>query len=131
MSDTAMLDKRVTTDNQPERTRAGRTYVPVVDILEKPDELMLLAEVPGARAEDIDINYERGQLTISATVKPRHPDDAVYLVREYGIGDFARSFQIGEGIDSEKIAAEVRDGVLTLHLPKAAAARSRKIAVKQ
>jgi HSP20 family protein len=53
-----------------------------------------------------------------------------YLLREYGVGDFRRTFQIGEGIDAAKIAAELREGVLTVHLPKAPELMPRKIAVK-
>lgn len=130
MSDTTTLEKRVAAANQPERIRNGRTYIPPVDIIEKHDELLLLADVPGAKAEGIDIHYERGELTLTARVDPRQPEPAEWLCREYGVGDFVRTFRIGEGIDPAKIAAEVTGGVLTLHLPKAEAAKTRKIAVK-
>jgi HSP20 family protein len=124
------MEKRLQGTEQPERTRSGRTYVPAVDIIEMRDELLLLADVPGVRAEDIEINYERGELRLLARVQPRHGEQTNYLFREYGTGDFVRSFQVGEGIDAVRIAAEVRDGVLHLHLPKAEAAKTRKIAVK-
>jgi HSP20 family protein len=114
----------------PERTHAGQTYVPAVDIFELPDKLMLQADVPGATVNDIEIHYERGLLTIHAHVQPRNEQPGNCLLREYGVGDFHRSFQIGEGIDSNGIEAEMSNGVLTLHLPKAEAARTRKIAVK-
>lgn len=130
MSDTTTLDKRVATMDQPERTRSGRTYTPAVDIIEKPDELLLLADVPGAKAEGIDIHYERGELTLTARVDERQPEEGNWVLREYGVGDFVRTFQVGEGIDAAKIKAEVTGGVLTLHLPKAEAAKTRKIAVK-
>jgi len=131
MSDTTTsVEKREGVLEQPERTRSGRTYIPAVDILEKDDELLLLADVPGVRHEDIDINYERGELRIVARVTPRQDPQVNYLLREYGVGDFERTFRIGEGIDASKIAAEVSGGVLTLHLPKSAAARTRKIEVK-
>jgi HSP20 family protein len=127
---TVTAEKRVHNADQPERTRGGRTYVPAVDILELPNELLLLADLPGVTPEQIDINYERGQLTLSASVPPRQPESHNYLSREYGVGDFFRTFQIGDGIDASHIQAEVRDGVLTLHLPKAEAAKSRRISVK-
>lgn len=131
MNDTTTnLEKRTTTVDEPERIRSGRTYVPAVDIVEQPDELLLFADVPGTKAEDIDVNYERGQLTITARIAPRQNEQTTYLLSEYGVGDFVRTFQVGEGIDAAKIQAEVNAGVLTLHLPKAEAAKTRKIAVK-
>ncbi len=114
---------------RPEPARSGRTYVPPVDILEKDDELVLVADVPGARPESIDIDYERGELRIRARVEPRQQNVNCTL-REYGVGDFVRVFELGDDLDAQKISAEVRDGVLILHLPKAEAARTRKISVK-
>jgi HSP20 family protein len=113
----------------PEHVRGTRTYAPAVDIIERDQELLVIADVPGARAEDIDINYEGGELTLRASVQPRQ-DERSLLVREYGVGDFVRSFRIGEGIDPSQIEAEVHNGVLTVHFPKSDAARTRKIAVK-
>ena len=127
---TTNLEKRTTTVDEPERIRSGRTYVPAVDIIERRDELLLLADVPGAQAEDIDIQYERGELTLTARVTPRQSAPPTYLLNEYGVGDFVRTFQVGEGIDAAKIQAEVNSGVLTLRLPKAETAKTRKIAVK-
>jgi HSP20 family molecular chaperone IbpA len=130
MSATTMEKRVHTAGEQPELTRGGRMYAPTVDILETPDELLLLADVPGARPEDIEINFERGQLTLIARVQPRQDERTNYVLREYGVGNFARTFQIGEGIDASRIQAEVAAGVLKLHLPKAEAARSRKIKVQ-
>lgn len=130
MTQTATLEKRTTDTAKTERVRAAQAYTPVVDIIEKPEELLLIAEVPGAKAEDIDVQYENGLLRLSAAVKPRQPDTTEYLHREYGVGDFCRTFEIGEGIDATRIAAEVRNGMLTLHLPKSEAVKPRKIAVK-
>lgn len=112
-----------------ERTRSARVYRPNVDIIEKADELLLLMDAPGVRAEDVDINYERGELTIYAQADARQGEDTRYLMREYGIGDFCRSFQIGDGVDANNIRAELSDGVLTVHLPKVEQARPRKIKV--
>jgi len=113
-----------------EHTRSGRYYRPNVDILEKADELLVVADVPGADGDSIDVGFEDGTLTIHAKVGPRQPAETRYLVREYGIGDFWRTFQVSEAIDASKISAEYADGVLTLHLPKAEAIKPRKIAVK-
>lgn len=119
-----------TQDVKPERVQAGRTYVPFVDIIETPEELLLMADMPGVPSDGVDVRYERGELTIRGSVKPRQEAGTRYLLREYGVGDFHRAFTIGEGIDAERIEAELKDGVLTLHLPKVRALQPRKIAVK-
>lgn len=113
-----------------EPTRGALQYRPVVDILESADELRVLADVPGAEAEDIEINFEKGVLTIYARVEVRQPDGVSYLLREYGVGDFHRVFQVRKNIDIDRITAEHADGVLVLHLPKAEKAKTRKIEVR-
>jgi HSP20 family protein len=112
-----------------ERTRSGCCFRPNVDILEENDELLLRADMPGAKNDSIDINFEDGTLEIYAAVPPRQEEEQTCLSREYQIGDYYRSFQISEAIDAGKISAEYADGVLTLHLPKAESIRPRKIAV--
>lgn len=113
----------------PERARAGRTFRPNVDILETRDELLLVADVPGASGEQIDIRYENGVLNLLAPVADRFSQAENFIAREYGLGDYVRTFQIGEGIDATRISAEFADGVLTVHLPKAEQAKPRRIAV--
>ena len=131
MNNQATLEKREGEAVQAERIRSGRVYRPNVDIIEKRDELLLLADVPGVRGEDIDVRYENGQLSIHGRVQPRQRSEgANYLSCEYGVGDFERTFQIGEGIDASRIQAECAGGILTLHLPKTEAVKPRKIAVK-
>ncbi len=125
------MDKRENDVVVPERTRGGRMYTPVVDIHENREELVLSADMPGAGPEDIDVQYEQGELSMRARVKPRKPNDSnSYLLREYGVGDYFRSFKLDETIDNAKIRAELNNGVLTVHLPKSEAAKPRKVAVK-
>ncbi|MCE5267601.1 MAG: Hsp20/alpha crystallin family protein [Planctomycetaceae bacterium] len=112
-----------------ERTRCGCCYRPNVDILEQGDELLVRADVPGAKSDSIDIHFEDGTLEIRAEVPPRYEGREEFLLREYGVGDYYRTFQVSEAIDSGKISANYADGVLTLHLPKAEALKPRKIAV--
>jgi HSP20 family protein len=112
-----------------ERTRNGCCYRPNVDILEQNDELLVIADVPGAKSDTIDVKFEDGALEIQASVTPRGCDDHTCLLREYDVGDYYRSFQVSETIDAGKISAQYADGVLTLHLPKAEALKPRKIAV--
>jgi HSP20 family protein len=114
---------------QTERTRNGCCYRPNVDILEQKDELLVIADVPGAKSDSIDVKFEDGSLEIQAAVDPRGCDDRSCLLREYDVGDYYRSFQVSEAIDASKISAQYADGVLTLRLPKAEAVKPRKIAV--
>ena len=112
-----------------ERTRGGLTYSPRIDIWETDDELMLYADLPGVAPENLDIQFENRELRIHGKVCPRH-DDVKFLYGEYGIGDFYRTFSIGETIDSQNISGELKDGVLTLHLPKTDAVKPRRLEVK-
>ena len=113
-----------------EPTRGVPHYRPVVDILELSDELRVVADMPGAKADDIDVKFEQGVLTIHAKIEPRQAENTNYLIREYGVGDFYRVFEVSEAIDAERITAEYSDGVLLLHLPKVEKARARKIEVR-
>jgi len=114
-----------------EPTRSAVTYRPNVDISETEGELTLRADVPGVLPEDIDVQFEKGVLTLTARVRPRwNTAGAAWRLQEYGIGDFQRTFQVGDQIDAAGITAEYGDGILTLHLPKVAAVRPRRIAVR-
>jgi HSP20 family protein len=121
--------KRTSEAPSPETTRNGRFYRPDVDILEKSDELLVMADLPGAKTDQIEINFDKGTLTLHAAVPARQGADQQYLAREYGVGDYYRTFQVNETIDASKIAAEYSGGVLTLHLPKAESVKPRKINV--
>jgi HSP20 family protein len=112
-----------------ERTRGGVTYSPRIDIWESDEGLVLYADLPGVSPENLDIQFENRELRIHGNVGPRH-EDQNFLYGEYGIGDFDRTFTIGETIDSKRISAELQNGVLTLHLPKTDAVKPRRIAVK-
>jgi HSP20 family molecular chaperone IbpA len=113
-----------------ERTRGGRVYRPHVDILETREELTLVADVPGVKSDGVDIDFENGVLTIQGKVEPRYGEKINFLLAEYGIGDFYRTFRVSEQIDVARIHAVCADGVLVVHLPKAESAKPRKIAVK-
>jgi HSP20 family protein len=115
---------------RPEATRGGVFFTPRVDIVETDKELTLYAEVPGVGPEDVDLHYEKGELVLHGRVRPRRGPQQVPLLQEYDEGDFYRAFTIHESIDSTRIAAECKNGVLTVHLPKAEAARPRQINVR-
>jgi HSP20 family protein len=112
-----------------EGTHQGPCFVPAVDIIEKADELLLVADVPGALVDRIDVRYEDGELTLHAPAVVRRPPGRFWL-EEYQVGDYYRSFRIGQSIDASRINAECVDGVLTLHLPKVESVKPRRIAVK-
>ena len=105
------------------------TFTPPVDILELPEELVLLVELPGVKPGAVDINFERGELTVKARREPA-PKQGRAWVQEFESGDFYRGFLISQEVAADKITAELKDGVLTVHLPKAAAALPRRISVK-
>ena len=130
MSAASTVEKRTARPMAAEPTHSGQVYMPAVDILERADELMIVADMPGVDAKTIDIRFENGMLTIHGRVNERTSANERVLMREYGVGDFRRAFEIGELIDSQRISAEYANGVLTLHLPKVAAARPRKIEVR-
>jgi HSP20 family molecular chaperone IbpA len=113
----------------PEATRGGTCYTPRVDIYETADEVVLMCDLPGARPQDLNVEFVKGELSLSGKVQPRQAP-AEYDRQEYGVGDFYRSFAISPEIDAGKISAESRDGVLTVHLPKPEKAKPKKIAVK-
>lgn len=113
----------------PERTRNGVTYTPRCDILETEDELVLYADLPGVRSDDVNVRMENGQLEIFATCAA-HQESEAYLAYEYGVGNYYRTFTINETIDANKIAAELKQGVLALHLPKKEAVKPKRIMVK-
>jgi HSP20 family protein len=111
-----------------EAIRSAR-FTPRVDILAREDEVVVYADVPGVVVGDVDIRFEKGELTIHGRCAPRQ-GEVHYLVREYEVGDFYRVFSVSDEIDASKITAELTDGVLTLHLPRAAAGMPRKIPVR-
>jgi len=112
-----------------ERTRTGTTYNPRFDIVETEDELVLYGDLPGVTSENLDIRFENERLIIHGKVEPRHQDHE-FVYGEYGIGDYYREFQVLEGIDPEKISADLKNGVLCVHLPKSEAVKPRRIEVK-
>ena len=124
-----LKSKEVQTTMETEPTRDRRVYIPRVDIIETADAIRLLADMPGVDDKNIDITLEKGILTIYGTVEPERDTARRLTYSEYDTGDFQRSFAISDEIDQGKIKAMVKDGVLTLILPKAEPAKPRKIAV--
>lgn len=112
-----------------ETTRGGLFFTPRVDICETEDELVLECDMPGVKPSDLELHFERGELTIHGKVDPRQASEG-HLLCEYGVGDFYRAFTISEKVDVDKISAELKHGVLTLHLPKKESMKPKRISVK-
>ena len=101
---------------------------PACDIYENNDEVLVVADVPGVSADMLDINIENGELTIVARRDAAEMSGSV-LGLEYRDCDFRRRFTISTGIDTSKINAHLKHGVLRLHLPKSEAMKPMQIAV--
>lgn len=113
-----------------ERTRDRRVYIPSVDILERKDDIILYADMPGVGQSSIDITLEKNELALHGTVDVEIPEKHRLVFSEYGVGDYHRVFTLSDEVDKEKIQATVKDGVLKLVLPKRIAARTQKITVQ-
>jgi|SRR5208283_5076721 len=113
-----------------ERTRSTKVYAPAVDIMERQDDIVIIADMAGVDEQSVDITLDNKVLTIYGTVEPEIPENQRLAFAEYGVGDYQRVFTLTDEIDREKIQASVKNGVLKLILPKAKKAETRKIAVK-
>jgi HSP20 family protein len=105
------------------------TYQPHVDICDTGGGLSIRADIPGAGADSIDVAFDDGVLAVQAKVPTRELPGRV-LRQEYGIGDYRRSFRLGDGFDGAQITAEYRRGVLSIDVPRLAAVRPRKVEVR-
>jgi len=112
-----------------EQTRAGRTYVPDVDICETPNSLWLWADMPGVDEQSIQINLADGVLSIEGHVSLKDYENLAPVYTEYNIGNYARRFTLSSDIDAERIKARMTNGVLELELPKAERAKPRRIPI--
>ncbi len=113
-----------------ERTRARRVYSPAVDIIERKDDIIVIADMPGVNEKSVDITLEKNILTIYGKVDYDIPENHRLYLSEYGIGDYQRVFTINEEIDRDKIQASLKNGVLKILLPKADIMKMKKIEVK-
>ena len=105
-------------------------WAPPVDLYETPDRYEVIVEVPGLSRDQIQIHVQDGTLTIEG--ERRSPDVSCELYHriERGHGRFTRSFQLRDVIDSSEISADLRDGVLTISVPKTPQPETRRIPVR-
>ena len=114
----------------PEQTRTGPVYSPAVDIFENDTSITLLADMPGVKASDLEIDLRENVLTLAGRVAAPGTAKESNVLREYRSGTFFRQFTLSETIDQPKIDAHLADGVLRLELPKVEKARPRQITVR-
>jgi HSP20 family molecular chaperone IbpA len=114
----------------PEQTRPGPVYSPSVDIFENDNAITVLADMPGVKAQDLEIDLRESVLTLTGRVAAPDSSKESDVLREYQTGTFFRQFTLSETIDQTKIDAKLTDGVLRLELPKVEKARPRQITVR-
>jgi len=113
-----------------EQTRPGLVFTPAVDIFENDKELVLLADMPGVKAEDLTIDLRDNMLTLDGVLGPLESAKEEDVLIEYEVGKYYRQFSLSEVVDQEKIDAQIKNGVLRLTLPKVEKAAPRKITVQ-
>ncbi|MDH3391422.1 MAG: Hsp20/alpha crystallin family protein [Desulfobulbaceae bacterium] len=111
-----------------EKSRPIPTVTPVVDIYENDDEILLHADMPGVEKDKITVNVDNGTLTITGVREIETKGVATW--EEFGNVEYKRNFSVPQTIDVSKVDAELKDGVLRLHLPKSEAAKPRQIEIK-
>ena len=104
-------------------------YVPRVDIRESAEGFTVVADLPGADEKSVEATVQNRVLTIEGWTKSEKPEHGEDLGREFGAGRFRRDFTLPETVDAERIQARVKNGVLTVTLPKREEVKARKIQV--
>lgn len=113
-----------------ERSRDTKVFNPDVDIIERKDDIIVVADMPGIDEASVDITLENNILSIYGKVDWNAPGKLKLIHGGYGIGDYQRVFTLSGEVNREKIEATVNNGILKITLPKAEAVRTKKIAVR-
>ena len=116
-------------ESKEESTMPARLFLPQTDIFETSEALTLVLEMPGVDKGSVEVKVENDVLNIEGRVDFSKYDGLQPLYTEYNVGHYARSFRLSSKIEQEGISAELRDGVMTLLLPKSEKAKARKIEV--
>ena len=125
------LDRAVNDPRTPRTEDSFGAWAPPVDIFERPDHLVIRAEVPGVLMEDMDVRIENGVLTLHGERKQDtdvKEENAHRMERVYGA--FTRSFSLPTTVDGAKVAATYKDGVLEVTVPKVETAKPKRIEIK-
>jgi HSP20 family molecular chaperone IbpA len=112
-----------------EEVRRPENYLrPAVDIFESEDNLTLMADMPGVTKDHLDVHLEQGVLTLRGTIEAARSGELLF--REFALVDYYRQFKLPQEIDPDKTSADFKNGVLTLTMPKSAAARPKRIEIR-
>lgn len=108
--------------------KARPAVAPPVDIYENESEYLVLADLPGVAQQDLTIKLESGELSVEGRWSGPVDEDA--LSREFQAVDFRRAFSVPHVVNADAVVAELKDGVLSIHLPKSAAYKPREVPVQ-
>lgn len=121
---------RLFTDYSPTRYRSAPSY-PAMNLWADEESVIIRAELPGLKPDDLDISIDEGDLTLSGRRHPEEmPEDATYHRQERNYGSFTRSIRLPFKIEADDVEATMKNGVLTLMLPRAEEDKPKKIAIK-
>mgnify|MGYP001255537911 CR=1 FL=1 len=124
------VQKKRELENKEETTVPARTFAPTADIYETQDALTVVLEMPGVEKKNVEVRVENGILNVEGRLDLAKYQGLTPLYTEYNIGNYSRSFRLSSKIDQNKIGAEMKNGVLSLTLPKGVEAKPRTIQVK-
>jgi HSP20 family molecular chaperone IbpA len=117
-------------EKKEEATIPARVFLPSADIYETTDALNVILEMPGVEKSSVDVLVEDGVLKVEGRLDFSKYQGLQPLYAEYNVGHYSRSFRLANTIDQNKIGAELKDGVLSVVLPKVEEAKPRTIQVK-
>ncbi len=126
MSESTELMSR--TDKSPKQADQLPSLIPEVDIFENDDEILLYVDMPGVTKDSLSIKIDNGKLMLSGI--RRLPTSGAITWKEFTNAEFRRSFSVPQTIDFEKVNAQMKNGVLSLHLPKSESAKPKQIEIK-
>ena len=108
----------------------GASYLPDMEVKETPDAFVISADLPGVQEKDLDVSIAGNELCVSGKREEEARDEGnQYLAYERSYGSFCRSFTLPAGSDAENVKADLKNGVLTITVPKKAGAQSRRVQI--
>lgn len=124
------VQKKRELESKEEATIPARMFMPAADIYEAENELTVILEMPGVEKKNVEVRVEDDVLNVEGRLDLAKYQGLQPVYTEYNIGHYARSFRLSSKIDQSKIAAEMKDGVLSLKLPKIEEAKPRTIQIR-